>query len=272
MLSKERLGINFETDRPISLDELSDSFSAISSLYKKQIKALPQNDQYIDAEFKLYVTKIESKCIDAELAGSIASVLPLVTMIDYGMAIDGFIGRVKWLCDFFGRFNGDVSTEETPSINEGQDLGKLVRAAKNGDLKFQRRLKHGDEILIETELLYTAQEVEKIEAGASDFVAKMTDTDSDNHHMVSMYLHKLDSQHHENTARSPDRGVIECITMKPLPVHWVSKMDSVRVKNDQKNPFKLIYTVDVNVQTKRGLPIAYRVLNVHSIDEDPTEE
>ena len=63
--------------------------------------------------------------------------------------------------------------------------------------------------------------------------------------------------------------VIEAISEKYRPLVYASKLAADRIKDEIRNSpgniYKKGFDVDVNVETKQGRPVAYRVTHVHDV-------
>ncbi len=69
-----------------------------------------------------------------------------------------------------------------------------------------------------------------------------------------------------------EKGIIETISDKPLKIVYASELAGQRIKSELReddNPLKKAFLVDVNVETVRGAPHAYRILHVHSVENLP---
>jgi hypothetical protein len=79
----------------------------------------------------------------------------------------------------------------------------------------------------------------------------------------------LTQAHFEKTVsagRTGDRGKIESISSRELPVYWLSEMDGQRVKA-LDHPGGKLFVVDVSVEIVSGEPRTYRILNLVDILE-----
>jgi hypothetical protein len=61
-----------------------------------------------------------------------------------------------------------------------------------------------------------------------------------------------------------------------LPLVYASDLAEQRIKHEiaeaENNVFKKGFIVDVNVQTKGGRPVAYRVTNLHQVIDLPDDD
>ena len=274
--SSDRLGVNFTTDRPISADDLADSFKGMSAMYRREIARQSNAEDLDGSEFLLYITKIQTKCIDAELAAFIGNSLQAVHVMDYTLIIDSFQQRFRNLVRRFSRVRQDSEREAVKldiPITEAKDFVKMIRAAGNGGITLERRhFKDGRDYTVEEKFTFQAEQVREAYNGVIQYITENTQSEEADKKSVSLYLTRADKDHHGSSGRSPERGIIESIYSKALQVHWVSEMDSKRIKSLEENIFSLIFTVDVNVETVRGKPVSYRVVKLHGwepMDDSP---
>jgi hypothetical protein len=76
--------------------------------------------------------------------------------------------------------------------------------------------------------------------------------------------------------RTGELVTIEAISDRELPLIYASDLAEQRIKHEiteaDDNLFKKGFIVDVNVQTKGGRPVAYRVTNLHQVIDIPDDD
>jgi len=69
--------------------------------------------------------------------------------------------------------------------------------------------------------------------------------------------------------------MVEAISDRELPLVYASDLAEQRMKHEiteaDENIFKKGFMVDVNVETKGGRPVAYRVTNLHQVIDLPED-
>jgi hypothetical protein len=74
--------------------------------------------------------------------------------------------------------------------------------------------------------------------------------------------------------RTGERVIIEAISERDLPLIYASELAEQRIKHEirvgDENVYKKGFIVDVNVETRGGNPVGYRVTNVHQVIDLPT--
>jgi len=265
--SKERLGIDFTTKRPISADDLADSFKGLASLYRKEV-ALKTNSEFLEGEeFVLYITKIESKCIYTELAAYVGAALPVIQAMDYMVTIDAFYHRFASLMEFFSSPSrpklAHQSSIPVVSLSTAKDFEKILRAAGGGGIKLDTRVSTSEtEHTVVQSFEYLPPQVMSATEGVKEFIAEHSEKEEADFKMVSLYFDRINRDKLVGARTTPELGRIDAISPRSLPVRWVSDLDDKRVKS-VPNRFDLAFNVDVKVDYARGRAVAYRVLKLH---------
>jgi hypothetical protein len=238
-----------------------------------------------DEDVKLYITKIESNCILAQLAGASHIVGAYFTLLDYQNIFIDYIKHFDVLVNYFRSLAKakELQAADIECTKAGaqaiESLMALVAGTKKG--KFALRARAGSEsaggnkVYAEVEL--TSLEAAEAQRGAL-IAQKVLDYRGDaDHKNVLMYFQRTSTDEAKAQGRTDDKAIIQDISDKPLPVHFASQLDQARI-NDLKsdphaNPFKAAYRVDVNVETDRkGVARFYRVIHLHEILPEEDED
>ena len=121
MISDSRIELQFDVEKPVDLVDLALSFQAFSRQYKKFVTAYldDKNIEITDENsVRLFVTKIESNCIKAELAwvdphGLFAGAL---VMMDNANTICEFLKHIKFYLNYF-RDKSEISSSKELRIS-----------------------------------------------------------------------------------------------------------------------------------------------------------
>jgi hypothetical protein len=277
MISDSRIEIQFDVETPIDLVDLTLAFTALSRQYKKFVMGfIKEKELEIPDEdsVRLFVTRIESNCIIAELGWVDTGPLLLtaVVLMDKANTIQEFLKNLSFYIHYFqdklpfpqGKQPGKRDSEDY------KDLLNPVAKAGNGSLKL-KELKYDKEGKPKSlfEMEYVSDQAVKAIHGIDDHIKQIEATADADHKSVLMYLESVEQKIQKPDAkRTRDYGVIESLFEKPLPVFWLSEMDAQKVKNYDGNPFKCSFMVDANIETKHGEPRAYRIVKLHEIIAD----
>lgn len=181
-----------------------------------------------------------------------------------------FIKRMRVYLEFFkAKPCGPLKPLSKRDCEDYRDI--LVPALSGGGALAFRQLKYSPQGQPKTvtEIAYTPPDVAAIVTGATEKIKEFEAAGEAEHKKVLMVLESVEKKIAKPEAkRTHDYGIIESISPKPLRILWLSELDQAKVKNQTGNPFKLIFVVDVNVETVHGEPKAYRIINLHDIMDE----
>ena len=278
MISDSRIQLQFDVEKPVDLVDLTMAFQSFNRQYAKFIASyLSEKDvENIDEDsVRLFVTRIESNCILAELGwvdphGLFPGVL---VMMDNVNTIREFLKNISFYLDYFRGAIGEIPENKQLGKRDCEDfknlLAPVVKAGK-GSLKY-KELKYDKEGKPSTltEVEYVTDEAVKATQGVTRRIELLEKTTAADHEKVLLSLVSVQEKILKpESKRTHDYGTIESICPKPLAVYWLSEVDQMKVKGYDGNPFKCSFVVDVNVETKHDEPRAYRVVKLHDILPD----
>jgi hypothetical protein len=277
VISDSRIELQFDVEKPVDLVDLALSFQSFSRQYKKFVTGYldEKNIQIPDEDsVRLYVTKIESNCIKAEMAwvdpnGLFAGALVLM---DNANTILEFLKHIRYYLNAF-RDKTEIPASKLLGKRDCEDFKQIltpVVKAGTGSLKF-KQLKYDKRGRPSTlmEMEYVSDEAVRAMQGFTEKLALMEKTSAADFKMVSLRLKGVEDKIHKaDSKRTRDFGVIERICSKAIPIYWISEMDEKKLKAHDGNHFKCSLVVDVNVETKDGDPKFYRVVKLHDILDD----
>ncbi len=279
-----RIRLHFNVHEPIELVEMTLAFQGLGYEYQSYLKSItPKKPAKAkgkgnSADVKLYITKIESNCILAELApalpmlGSLAPIFTDIKTVSDFVKDTGSI--IRWLIDLNEKT--DLSTDDVQhskrKINNVKDIVSLV--AKNSDsnlgLQSIRFESTTNEDHVEFDLNFTSSQCKQAEAGAVRALKALDANKKADHERVLMYFHQTNLDDPKGFGRTGDRAVISSINPKDKRVYIISELDQQRIRHvlDDKshNPLHTGFVVDVNVETNPGgVALIYRIVNVHDV-------
>lgn len=274
--------LHFNVHEPIELVEMTLAFQGLGYEYQSFLKSRFQEDPRANtAEVKLYITRIESNCILAELApalpllGALAPVLADVnTVHDF---VVGTSRTIKWLIGLAKKKR--INPEEIPyskrRIGHLRDVVRLVAKNRNSNLgltaiKYEESTGEDRAIL---EMHFSDKDCRQAEQGATKALAALDVREKADREKVLMYFYQTNIEDPKTGGRTGDRAVISSITSEPLRVYIIPETDQQKVRfvldDKAHNPLHTGFVVDVNIENDRnGRPKVYRVVRVHDIVYD----
>lgn len=285
--SEDRIEIHFDVHEPVELVELTLAFQGLGRDYKRFLQDRARSDgKKINVEdVKLYITKIESNCILAELAGGSSILGAVYSVMDYQNIFTDYVLNFRDTVHYFRGLTKakEVRAAEIETTKAGaQAIADLMGVVgKNRSGKFALRARAGSETpdghKVYAEIELTSDEAAEAQRGA--LIAKKIldyrgDADFPN---VLLFFQQTSTDEAKAAGRTADKAIIRSVSRDALPVHFASELDQARI-NDMKadpnqNPFKAAFRVDVNVEVDRhDQPRYYRVLHIHEVLPDEGEE
>lgn len=285
--SEARIEIHFDVRQPVELVTLTLALQSLARDYRRFMNddARSRGKRIADEDVKLYVTKVESGSILAELAGAVPVVGAFFSLMDYqsvfAQYVQNFGTIVEYCRDLLTRKDLKPTDIEITKVGAQAiaDVMAVAAANHNGRLGI-RAMRAGastsDGAEVYAEISFTSEEAAEAQRGAmlaQKVLEYRGDADLKN---VLLYFQRTSTDTAKSDGRTDDKAVINSVSPKPLPVHFASPLDAARV-NDMKsdphqNPFKSAFRVDVNVESDRNqVPRFYRVVHIHEVildDED----
>jgi hypothetical protein len=278
-----RLQVNFDVDRPVELVQLTLALQAMARDYRRYANDTIRESggKVSDDDIKLYVTKVETGSIIAEL-GSAASVMgAFVPLLPVSPLFVGYVQFFAESVTYFAALSkrtGLKASDITATKAAAQAVADImaVPASIPGSkfhLSANITAKNADGAEFAAQLSLTSEEAADAQRGAL-IAQKVMDYRGDAEHPnVLLYFERTSTKSAKSDGRTDDKAIINSISPKALPVHFASALDAARV-NDMKadphqNPFKAAFRVDVNVETDRNqIPRYYRVIHIHEVIPD----
>jgi hypothetical protein len=284
-MSQARIQLHLDVHEPIELMDLTLSFQALSFEYRKQLfdRARSRGNKPDEAEVKLYITKIESNCILAEIGSAVAIMGTLFSLADYVNIFIDFTNHIKNGIEYFKGIgsSGEVDPQKIKytkaECGRFADLLDVVAKNKTGNLGISV-IEYDDEHTdskVHLSIGFSSEEAYTARKGALIAQKSLEYKGEAEHRSVLMYFYQTNIDDPKSVGRTGDKAIIRAISGKPLPVYFVSEMDQQKiaytVSDPAVNPFKASYIVDVNVETDRNdVPRFYRIVRV--IDIIPGED
>jgi hypothetical protein len=258
--------LHVDTKQPIELGDFVAGFTSISGQYDKFIRA---NFPDLEGESRIFIREVRAGSIEADLIpwavkglSAVINVMDQVLIVEqfvrtYGERLSGYFrghpdpnASNSDLKDFMGgvaAIANDSDGKATLSAVAYEDGKKQIKAAIQFDTNQARE---------------AAREIEKQRL-------ELEKRGSADHQRVLMFFSQSNIKDTTVGKRTGERVVIESIQERDLPLIYASELAEQRIKHEireaDENVFKRGFVVDVNVATRGGRPVAYRVTDVHQV-------
>lgn len=275
--------LHFNVHDPIELVEMTLAFQGLGHEYQSYLKSrfAESEPKSNAAEVKLYITRIESNCILAELApalpmlGAITPVLADVnTVHDF---VQNTAKAINWLIGIAKKKG--ITPDEIPyskrRITNLRDVVRLVAKNHNSSLglaaiKFEETTGQDHAVL---EMSFNDSECHRAEQGAALALTALDVREKADKEKVLMYFYQTNIEDPKAGGRTGDKAVISSVSQEPLSVYIIPETDQQKVRyvldDKSHNPLHTGFVVDVNIENDRqGRPRIYRVVRVHDVVYD----
>lgn len=261
--------VSLDLAEPVEIHDFVSTFAGLGGQFERFLRAEKPD---LDGEVKVYVKEVRKGSMEAVMV--VASVYPqIISTMDHLQIASDFVSRIGRSIEAFrrpgGRLKNATKTELTEIIDtvmatandpDGRASIKAVSYAKDGEKT---------DCLVEFNTAEARQAVTEIE-GQFVEIAAVTDFDHENKLLTFYQSNRKDS------GKTGEKGIIEDISTKPLSVVYASDLARERIKGEmlegERNIYKLGFFVDVNVVTKAGKPVAYRIKAVRDVIEIPDDD
>lgn len=275
--AKAFIVVKLDTKNPIEIGNFVSEFTSVSSQYDKFIK-----EKYPDlaAEAHIFVKQVKRGSIIVELL----PFLPFVVMgaeeifspLEQVNAINDFVKTYGGKLKSYFKKNGRVDDATRSDLKDF--MGSVEAIAKDPDATAsieavvfedgKRKIKAA----IKFDTKQAVRAVEQIEAHKKSMEHK-GDVD---HARMLMVFRQTNVKNPPVGKRTGEWVAIEKISDKELPLIYASDLAEQRIKHEitqaDDNVYKKGFIVDVNVETKGGRPVAYRVTNLHQVIDLPDQD
>lgn len=257
----------FEARAPIALRDLASSFAALDTIYG-----------YLSSGGdRLSVMELRSGSIIAVLAPFMPMMNQMMPIIGATTTLSDFTRKMKKAIDGFMETKEPmVPSEEVHEV--AAEIAEVMKplAGRNGaEFGFAHvkyRSKTGERV-VEFEAKYEGSQIDRAVLNAERFAELPPSVSS---HIaipeeskflqgVEMVLHQANRGPAKARGATGDKGIVEAICDKPLPVYFAEGVNKLkdRMIRSAKNPLKYIYVVDLYVRRESGQPKSYTVVEVH---------
>jgi hypothetical protein len=266
----DALILKLDPGGPISLDGLTDSFSALARMYERHYRENPDKEPAP----KLYVTRLETGSIIAQ----IRPFVPFITeIIPYISVVNTVANFSKRLSDGIKAFAGISASDSAirPNHDDAADLRAFVKpltGRKGASLgirhaRFARRDKNGETVaeytFDENEINRAALNMER----ALELAHEQPEKSSRLLTEVMLVFYRASRTAGKDKGKAADWAIVSDVIDKPLPTYFKKSVQGdlkdKMVRGDTNPLTKIGYIVDLSVQMVGGKPSAYIVTAVH---------
>lgn len=261
--------VSLDLAEPVEIHDFVAMFASLGGQFERFLRAEKPD---LDGEVKVYVKEVRKGSMEAVMV--IASVYPqIISTMDHIQIATDFVTRVGRSISAFSTPGGRLPKATKTELSEIVDTVMATANDPNGkasirSVRYKKDLEI-TEFAVQFNTVEAKQAVYEIE-GQFREIAAVTDFDHENKLLTFYQSNRKDS------GKTGEKGVIEDISAKPLAVVYASDLARERIKGEmldgERNIYKLGFFVDVNVATRAGQPVAYRIKAVRDVIELPDDD
>lgn len=263
------LTIAIDTRQPVDLDDFAMGLAAWQADYGRfYARQFPDHG---DGEARLLIKNVRSGSI---LVDVIPVLAPLVGGLEHVKTIVEYVDTVRTKVLPWFKKDGRNPAASAADLNGFHRALAAIAKDSGGSLELKARYVRkdgaGDEV--QSEFAISSEQARTVQANIEAERIERQAPGQDTFQQVVMYLHQASLDAPKAGKSAGEKGVIESISDKPLKLVYASELAGQRIKSELReddNPLKKAFLVDVNVETVRGQPHAYRVTHVHSVETLP---
>ena len=255
----------FGTDDAVPVAELAESFMAIDRAFAS-----------LGTEDRLAVTELRSGSIIATLAPFLPMMGEALPALSAANTVGNFSKRMKQALDGFADLGSpkNVVLPKDPIASEIAAVIKPLAGKKEATFQIAR-VKYRSETSdrkVEVIAEYGAEEINRAFVNAQKYKANAEQTQiekplEERNYIkgVMLVLHQANSGPAKRRGQTGDKGVIEAISDKVLPVYFADGINDLKDQMVQgsKNPLRNAFIVDAWVHRDDGVVKDYTITEVH---------
>lgn len=254
-----KLEITINNNNPVVLTDLTLALLAVGQQFERFIENETNKQHQIGAE--LYIKDVRSGSVIVEL---VAQILPVAPILWQGGSLTEWVNHAKSVIEWL---NGKLSTP--PKDLTKNDLKQwnniLEPVAKDSGSQMNFTVSHGGRVINKVFI-----SSEQANAAQNGIRRKLELFDEPADHIQRKRIMVWNQTKFTDGTSTGDRAVIESITQAPVKVIFENnEVKKAMLAGDtrfKKQWHELAYIVDVRVQTIRGVPKVFTIINYY--DED----
>lgn len=259
----DKLVIEFKNSQPIELHDLTSSLSALANQYRRYVI---REDLKEETEAKLYVKEVRNGSTVVEMFSYVQShVGEIKAAIETSKSVIGFGTYLK---KTYSEINEGKKPSTDVTAKDVKDLSQILEPLAK-DPKGQTLIHADRGATVRVTINLGSSDANSIQNRATKLVDSMRETEQLEYKNRAFYWDTAS----KGKPRKTDRGIIETIEDRPIPVIFGEKSKiKERMIAGKAHPFQTTYVVDVELIMLRGKIRAYKIIKLHEIIEDEDEE
>lgn len=262
--------LTLDVDQAIELGEFVGAFTALASEYERFVRANQPSGPAPEAT--LFVKEVRSGSVIADLVPWVGLTLAggVIEGVGHLNTVDEFVERLGNRLRAYTKPGGRVSDATKSELSDFYAQVGAVANAPGSTLQVAAMERKSGKDVTRAYFQFDTGETRQIQQRIEEHRNELNHTNRADHERVLMTFVRPDIRGASVGKRSGELVEIAKISDNPRPLIYASEMAGQTIKaemQDDDSVFKKGFVVDVNVEMRRGKPVAYAVTNVHQVIE-----
>lgn len=260
-----KLEITINNERAVVLMDLTLALLGVGQQFERFIENETNEHHQVGAE--LFIKDVRSGSIIVEL---VAQAVPMVPLLWQGGSLSEWVNHARSVIEWLGGKLANPPKDLTKNdLKQWNNI--LEPVAKDSGSQMNFTVSQGGQVI--NQVFINSEQANAAQNGIRRQLEKLDEPDD---HVQRKRVMIWSQTRFTDNASTGDRAVIESITTSPVKVIFennaVKKAMLAGDPRYQKQWHELAYIVDVRVQTVRGVPKIYTIVNYYDEDTfDPDE-
>lgn len=268
--------LKIKTKNPIELGDFVAEFTSVASQYDKFIR---ENHPDLGPEARIYVKQIKKGSIIAELLPFVPFAMfapQIVSSIEQVNAVNDFVRNYGSKLKAYFKKGGEVPDASRSDLKDF--IGSLAAIANDpdGSASLEALVFEDGKRKVKAAVKFTSREASRAVEHIEEHRKRLERKDSADFQRELMVFRQANVRSPQVGKRTGELVMVEAISDRELPLIYASDLAEQRIKHEIRdaddNLFKKGFIVDINVQTKGGRPVGYRVTNLHQVIDLPDDD
>ncbi len=266
--------LRLNTKQPIELTDFVHAFTALANEYERFVRTT--HPELAD-QATVYVKQVREGSIEAELwnAAMLGGAFA-ISQMDQLLILEQFVRQYGTRLSSFFIPGGRLPDAAKKELNDFMGQVAAIANDPNGTAEIAAATYEDKERKIKAAVKFNSTQAKTAEREIEAQKREMENKTAADHERVLMRFVRPSIEKVSSHKRTGERAMIEAVYDKPLSVVYASDLARERIQHEMKesagNIFRLLFDVDVNVESSKGKPIAYRIMAVHDITDAPEDD
>lgn len=256
--------IKITHSKPIEMKDFVATMNAVGNLFDGFCKK--NGDSSEAQKAKLYVQKIEHGSIEIFLTEAV-SALALPFIENMNLVLD-FAGHIRNVIQYYTKGKGQKPELDAKELRSYHDVFAVTAGDNNGTTEI------GAVQIGSTAPVFNNCSFTYIEGNSAQNQIQREEKElrerEDTEKVYERQLMTISQMRGNMNTNIGNKAIIDALSLKPLSVVFETDELKHQILNNDNNPTKQAYLVDVVIQTIGGKAVAYKVMALH--DVVPLEE